>query len=59
MKTLCVVAAVLSLASLSQSASLACQNLTEPLEQGPDVSNDLNFIKGLIRQLCVSWLYVS
>lgn len=39
MKTLCVVAAVLSLASLGHSASLACQNLTAPVQQGPDVGN--------------------
>lgn len=44
MKTLCVVAAVLSLATLSQSASLACQNLTKPLEQGPDVSGTWHFV---------------
>lgn len=39
MKTLCVVAAVLSFASLGHSASLACQNLTSPVQQGPDVGN--------------------
>lgn len=39
MKALCVIAVVLSLASLCQSVSLACPNLMKPVEKSPDVSN--------------------
>lgn len=45
MKTACVVAAVLSLVSLCHSSSLACHNLTKPVEQGPNVSKIYIFSK--------------
>ncbi|XP_074497286.1 uncharacterized protein LOC141771177 isoform X1 [Sebastes fasciatus] len=38
MKTLCVAAVVLSLTSVCQPASLACEKLLKPVDKGPDVS---------------------
>ncbi|GAA6216771.1 uncharacterized protein LOC108873551 [Lates japonicus] len=37
MKTLCVVVVVLSLTSVCQSASLACERLLKPVDKGPDL----------------------
>lgn len=52
MKTLCSVAAVLGLATLCHSASLACQNLTNPLPQGPDVGNYVIICMMLVFLFC-------
>ncbi|GAA6216770.1 uncharacterized protein LOC108873550 [Lates japonicus] len=38
MKTLCVAVVVLSLTSVCQSASLACEKLLKPVDKGPDLS---------------------
>ncbi|XP_069547157.1 uncharacterized protein [Brachyistius frenatus] len=38
MKSLCVAAVVLSLISVCQPASLACEQLVKPVDQGPDLS---------------------
>ncbi|XP_017264156.1 uncharacterized protein LOC108231581 [Kryptolebias marmoratus] len=62
MKVLCVVVVVLSLASVCQPASLACDLLLQPVEEGPDIlgrwylvamSSDYCWVAALLNSLFV------
>ncbi|GLD63038.1 uncharacterized protein AKAME5_001469200 [Lates japonicus] len=53
MKTLCVAVVVLSLTSVSQSASLACERLLKPVDKGPDLSGRW-YVKAMSSDICVA-----
>ncbi|XP_029007507.1 uncharacterized protein LOC114856058 [Betta splendens] len=58
MKTLCVAVVVLSLTSVCQSATLACEKLLKPLDQSPDLSGRW-FIIAMSSDYCLITAYLN